>query len=136
MGSRCVPCDQSFDNDTSLKQHKRTSLAHAFNYVLCNRRFNSEKLLQRHLRYSPAHTPSFGCDDCDRSFDSEQALQQHMRVSPIHQQDTETPLDIFFHAFPTFDYDPSLPPATSYAYLRRHEGWQRGSAGSDDAWNC
>ncbi|CZS94515.1 uncharacterized protein RCO7_11685 [Rhynchosporium graminicola] len=34
-----------------------------------------------------------------------------------------------------FGYGPSLPPATSYANLQRHEGWRRGSAESDDAWN-
>jgi hypothetical protein len=28
-----------------------------------------------------------------------------------------------------------LPPATSYANLRQHEGWHRSSAASDDAWN-
>jgi hypothetical protein len=46
---------------------------------------------------------------------------------------TETPLDVFFGSFPTFNYDPSLPPATSYAYLREHEGWQRRDATSSDA---
>ncbi|KAG9227929.1 hypothetical protein BJ875DRAFT_35716 [Amylocarpus encephaloides] len=164
MHSRCIPCDRSFDSETSLKQHKRTSLAHAFNCMPCNRRFDSEEALQQHLRNSPAHAPSFDCDDCDRSFDSEEALQQHLRDSPahalsfdcetcnrsfgneealeqhlrdsrIHQQDTETPLDVFFRSFPTFDYDPSLPPATSYANLQRQEGWCRGSAASNDAWN-
>ncbi|TEY47671.1 hypothetical protein BOTCAL_0302g00190 [Botryotinia calthae] len=135
-----VKAHQAFKQPSKRKTlraliHKRTSLAHVFNCVPCNRRFNSEETLQQHLRDSPAHVPSFGCDDCDRSFDSEEALQQHPRDSPIHQQDTETPLDVFFHSFPTFDYDPSLPPATSYTDLRRHEGWHRGSAVSDDAWN-
>ncbi|PMD67452.1 uncharacterized protein K444DRAFT_639408 [Hyaloscypha bicolor E] len=94
MSSRCVLCDQSFD---------------------------SEEALQQHLRDSPAHTPSFDCEDCDRSFGNEEALEQHLRDSRIHQKDTETPLDVFFRSFPTFDYDPSLPLATSVA--------------SDDAWN-
>jgi hypothetical protein len=31
-------------------------------------------------------------------------------------------------------YDPSQPPATSYARLRAHEGWQRGEAASNHAW--
>jgi len=122
MRSRCIPCDRSFDSDTSLKQHKRTSLAHAFNCMPCNRHFDSEEALQQHLRDSPAHAPSFDCDDCDRSFDSEEALQQHLRDSRIHQRDTETPLDVFFRSFPTFDYDPSLLLATSYANLREREG--------------
>jgi hypothetical protein len=44
-------------------------------------------------------------------------------------------LDVFFRSFLTFDYDPSLLLATSYANLRGHEGWRRGSATSDDTWN-
>lgn len=191
MRSHCVRCDRSFDSETSLKQHKRTSLAHAFNCIPCSRRFDSKEALQQHLRDSPAHAPSFDCDDCDRAFDSEEVLQQHLRDSPahalsfncddcvrafdseealrqhlrnspahtfdcndcdrafdseealqqhlrdsrIHQQDTETPLDVFFRSFPSFNYDPSLPPATSYANLKRQEGWRRNSAASDDAWN-
>jgi hypothetical protein len=164
MSSRCVLCNRSFDSDVSLQQHKRESPAHTFDCRTCDRHYGSGTALQQHLRDSPVHAPSFDCDDCDRSFDSEEALQQHLRDSPahapsfdcetcdrsfgseealqqhlrdsrIHQQDTETPLDIFFRSFPTFDYDPSLPPATSYANLRRHEGWRRGSAASDDAWN-
>ena len=162
MRSHCVPCDRSFDSGASLKQHKRTSLAHAFNCTPCNRRFDSEEALQQHLRNSPAHTRSFDCDDCDRAFDSGEALRQHLRNSPahafdcndcdrafdsgealqqhlrdprIHQQDTETPLDVFFYSFPAFNYDPSLLPATTYANLQRQEGWRRNSAASDDAWN-
>jgi hypothetical protein len=101
----------------------------------CNRRFGSEEALQQHLRDSPAHAPSFDCDDCVRAFDSEEALQQHLRDPRIHHQETETPLDVFFRSFPTFDYNPSLLPATSYANLREYEGWRRGSAASNDAWN-
>jgi hypothetical protein len=84
---------------------------------------------------SPAHALSFNCDDCDRAFDSEKALQQHLRDSRIYQQDTEAPLDVFFRSFPAFNYDPSLPPATSYANLQRQEGWRPNSAASDDTWN-
>ena len=108
MGSSCVPCDRSFRN---------------------------EKMLQQHLRNSLVHASSFNCDNCDRSFNSKNALQQHLRDSPIHQQNTKTPLDAFFHSFPTFDYDSSLPPATSYADLQRLEGWPRGSTTSNDAWH-
>ena len=43
--------------------------------------------------------------------------------------------DVFSRSFPTSDYDPSLLPATSYANLREHDGWRRGFAESDDAWN-
>jgi len=137
----CDDCDRSFDSEEALQQHLRDSPAHApsFDCETCDRSFSNEEALEQHLRDSPAHVPSFNCDDCDRSFDSEEALQQHLRDSRIHQQDTETPtetpLDVFFRSFPTFEYDPSLPPATSYANLQRHEGWRRGSAESDDGWN-
>ncbi|KAH6667298.1 hypothetical protein B0J14DRAFT_520018, partial [Halenospora varia] len=101
-----------------------------------DRSLNSEDALQQHLRDSPAHAPSFDCETCNRSFGNEEALEQHLRDSRIHQQDTEIPLDIFFRSFPTFwVYDPSLPPATSYASLRKHEGWRRGYIESDNAWN-
>jgi len=103
--------------------------------VPCDRSFNNEEALQQHLRDSPAHAPSFDCDECEQSFNSEEALQQHLRDSPVHLQDIETPLDVFFNSFPTFDYNPSLPPAISYASLQSHEGWRRGSVISDVAWN-
>ncbi|OBT84683.1 hypothetical protein VE02_07850 [Pseudogymnoascus sp. 03VT05] len=101
----------------------------------CDRSFNSEEALQQHLQDSPAHASSFNCETCDRHYGSETALQQHLRDSPTHQQDTETPLDVFFRSFPVFDNDPSLSPATSYAKLQRHEGWRRGDAASEDAWD-
>lgn len=86
MRSCCIPW---FDSETSLNQHRRTSLAHAFNCMTCNRRF-----------------------------DSEEALQQHLRDSPIHQHDTETPFDVFFGSCLRLDYDPSLPRATSFSARR------------------
>ncbi|KAG9233108.1 hypothetical protein BJ875DRAFT_535554 [Amylocarpus encephaloides] len=124
--------------EEALQQHLRDLPAHvpSFDCDDCDRSFDSEEALQQHLRDSLAHTPSFDCETCDRSFSNEEALEQHLRDSRIHQQDTETPietpLDVFFRSFPTFDYDPSLPLATSYANLQRHEGWRRGSAESDD----
>jgi hypothetical protein len=105
------------------------------NCVLCDRSFGSNESLKQHLRDSPAHASSFDCEICDRSFSNEEALNQHLQDSPIHQQNTTTPLDVFFRSFPTFDYDPSSPPATSFTNLREHEGWRRGDAESQDAWN-
>jgi hypothetical protein len=84
------------------------------------------------------------CVICERPFVNKNALKQHLRDSPAHErhhrkprthQDTETPLDAFFRSFPTFDYDPTFPPATSYANLRQHKRWRRGDIESDDAWN-
>ncbi|RYN65003.1 hypothetical protein AA0119_g11515 [Alternaria tenuissima] len=103
--------------------------------LLCDRSFPNHTALQQHERDSPAHAESFDCDECDRSFGSEEALAQHLRDSPIHRQVPETPLDIFFRSFRTFAYDPTQPPATSYAFLQAHEGWRRGEAASTAAWN-
>lgn len=103
--------------------------------LLCDRTFPSYTALQQHERDSPAHAESFDCGDCSRSFSSGEALAQHLRDSPAHQRAPETPLDIFFRSFPTFAYDPSQPPATSYASLQDHEGWRRGDTASDNAWN-
>jgi uncharacterized protein YlaI len=138
--ARCFNCDdcvQAFDSEEALRQHLRNSPAHAFDCDDCDLAFDSEEALQQHLRDSPAH--SFDCKTCDRSFSNKEALEQHLRASRIHQQDTEspteTPLDVFFRSFPTFNYDPSLSPATSYGNLQRQEGWRRNRAASDDAWN-
>lgn len=135
MSCRCVLCDRTFDSDEALQQHKRDAPAHAFDCTTCDRRFGSDTALQQHLRDSPAHAPSFDCETCDRSFGSDEALEQHLRNSRRHQRDPDTPLDIFFRSFPTFNYDHSLSPATSYANLREHQGWRRSDAASGDAWN-
>ena len=133
----CTTCDRHFGSDTALVQHLRDSPNHnsSFDCEDCDRTFNSEEALQQHLRDSPAHATTHDCETCRRSFGSEEALRQHLENSRIHQQDLETPLDVFFRSFSTFHYDPSLPPATSYASLRKHKGWQRRDAASNDAWN-
>ncbi|KFY95715.1 hypothetical protein V500_02679 [Pseudogymnoascus sp. VKM F-4518 (FW-2643)] len=133
----CETCDRHYGTETALQQHLRDSVAHApsFDCGDCNRSFNSEQALQQHLQDSPAHVPSFDCEICNRHYGSETALENHLRDSPIHQQNTDTPLDVFFRTFPMFDYNPSLPPATSYTNLQKHEGWRRGNAASDNAWD-
>ncbi|KAN0086315.1 hypothetical protein V8E54_000003 [Elaphomyces granulatus] len=131
----CDDCDRSFDSEEALQQHLRDSPAHAPSFT-CDRAFGSEEALEQHLQDSPAHAPY--CETCDRPFGSEEALEQHLRLAIACSkifQDSETLLDVFFRSFPKFDYDPSLPPATSYANLREHEGWRRGSAASNDAWS-
>ncbi|TGO46781.1 hypothetical protein BCON_0308g00110 [Botryotinia convoluta] len=136
MSFHCSTCNRYYGSRKALQQHVRDSPAHTLSFycISCDRSFKSEEALQQHLRHSTLHTLIFGCDDCDQSFDSEEALDQHFRDSHIHQQDIKTPLDVFFCSFPTFNYDRSLPPATSYASLQRHERWHRNSAMSDDAW--
>ena len=137
MRSVCLLCDRSFQDDGALRQHLQDSPAHAQSFECddCDRSFRSEEALKQHLRDSPAHAQFFNCDDCDRSFRSEEALEQHLQDSPAHHQVPETPLDAFFRSFRTFEYDPSQPPATSYARLQAHRGWRRGQAASADAWD-
>jgi hypothetical protein len=128
------------------------------------RHYGSETALQQHLRDTPVHareceSPAGAAATPPRYRKIDRRSHSpgtaHALVNPVGavvtplryrkidrsrhsqrtQQDTETPLDVFFRSFPMFEYDPSLPPATSYANLRRHKGWRRGSAASDDAWN-
>ncbi|ATZ50249.1 hypothetical protein BCIN_05g06170 [Botrytis cinerea B05.10] len=136
MSFHCGSCNRHYGSQKALQQHVRDSPVHAlpFDCNSCDRSFNSGEALQQHLRYSTSHTLTFGCDDCDQSFGSGEALDQHLLDSHIYQQNINTPLDVFFCSFPTFNYDRSLPPATSYASLQRHERWQRNSTASDDAW--
>ncbi|KAF2460790.1 hypothetical protein BDY21DRAFT_376649 [Lineolata rhizophorae] len=134
MSFSCALCSRPFDSGEALQQHKRDSIAHEFDCTACSRHFGSGTALTQHLRDSPVHAQSFECEICDRTFGNGEALVQHLRDSPVHAF-PETPLDIFFRSFPTFDYNPSLPPTTSYANLRRHKGWRRSNAASKDAWN-
>ena len=132
----CDTCDKCFGSKEALDQHLRNSPVHApsFDCDTCDRQFDSKKALDQHLRDSTVHAPSFDCDTCDRYFANKEALQQHLRESRNHRQAAETPIDIFFGSFPGFNYDPSHPPATSYAYLQKHEGWRRGDVVSKDSW--
>lgn len=134
----CEVCNRSFGIEETLDQHLQDSPVHtpSFEYEICERSFGGEGALEQHGRDSPAHATTFDCEPCNRSFGSKEALEQHLRTSRVHHQRApETPLDVFFRSFPTFDYDPSLSPATSYANLREHEGWRRGDDASNDAWN-
>ncbi|KAJ0163700.1 Zinc finger protein [Colletotrichum tanaceti] len=133
----CKPCNRSFGSQEALEQHLRDSPAHRQNTDCkpCNRSFGSQGALEQHLRDSPAHHQTTDCKPCNRSFGSRDALEQHLRDSPAHLQHTETPLDAFFYSYPTFDYDPSLPPNDSYAKLQKVMGWRRDHTESTDAWD-
>lgn len=137
----CEICKKAFKSEKALQQHTRSSpRSHSslFNCRICDRSFNSEKFLQQHIRDSQAHAASFDCVVCNREFNSNEALQQHLLNSVTHhrrQQQPRTPLDQFFLSFKTFEHDPSEPPAASFNRLRRHQGWRRGDADSDDAWD-
>ncbi|EHA48119.1 hypothetical protein MGG_10764 [Pyricularia oryzae 70-15] len=137
----CEICKKAFKSEKALQQHTRSfprSHSSLFNCRICDRSFNSEKFLQQHIRDSQAHAASFDCVVCNREFNSNEALQQHLLNSVTHhrrQQQPRTPLDQFFLSFKTFEHDPSEPPAASFNRLRRHQGWRRGDADSDNAWD-
>lgn len=137
----CEICKKAFKSEKALQQHTRSSpRSHSslFNCRICDRSFNSEEMLQQHIRDSQAHAASFDCVLCNREFNSNEALQQHLLNSVTHhrrQQQPRTPLDQFFLSFTTFDHDPSEPPAACFNRLRRHQGWRRGDADSNDAWD-
>jgi hypothetical protein len=48
---------------------------------------------------------------------------------------SSTPLDRFFLSFPAFNYDPSLPPATSYKCLQKQQRWHRNDPASEEGWD-
>jgi hypothetical protein len=113
----------------------------------CNKSFKTEASLQRHLQDSPRHKDNHYCEVCNRHFNRVESLQQHLREAKAHKgasaaaaaaatesTTNNTPLDDFFLSFPSFEYDPSLPPAKSYSLLRRHMAWPKGTEEGNLAW--
>jgi hypothetical protein len=45
---------------------------------------------------------------------------------------SESPIDQFFESFPSFKYNPSLLPSTSYKHLQIHQKWLPGSPESKE----
>lgn len=133
----CQPCKKSFVNQDALDQHLRDSPAHKITFPCepCNRSFVNQDALDQHLRDAPAHgAPTFDCELCNRSFVHQEALDSHVQTARIHQRRVNTPLDNFFRSYPDFAYDPSLPPAMSYASLQKHKRWRRWQSESNEAW--
>ncbi|PGH28254.1 hypothetical protein AJ80_00145 [Polytolypa hystricis UAMH7299] len=108
----CVGCSRSFKTQEALEQHTRNSPAHTGS-----------------IRDSPAHAPSHNRRGRNRPSRGERVLEQNIRAPT-----PDTPLNKFFQSFPSFPYDPNLPPAESYAQLQRFKGWQRGEAASKKGW--
>jgi hypothetical protein len=47
---------------------------------------------------------------------------------------SHSPIDEFFESFPSFKYDPSLTPSTSYGDLQKHQKWLPKSLESKENW--
>lgn len=133
---RCDPCNRTFVSQSALDQHLRVSPVHIITYDCepCSRSFVSQSALDQHVQNSPAHAVSFNCELCNRSFGSQDALDQHIQYSKAHIAPTSTPLDKFFRSFPSFRYNPKLPPSESYAQLREFCGWEKENPDGEKAW--
>ncbi|OJD33393.1 zinc finger and btb domain-containing protein 48 [Diplodia corticola] len=118
-----------------------TDQPHRHRCNTCTRTFATPSALHQHARDSHA-SPTHPCPHCPRrrSFRSASALAQHIRDSPSHDNDsnknktapppTTTPLDAFFHTYPTFPYDRALPASESWRRLCAHMGWKRNASSS------
>ncbi|KAJ5939814.1 hypothetical protein N7466_002948 [Penicillium verhagenii] len=125
---KCEPCARSFKKQSALDQHLQDAPAHSASFKCepCARSFKDQNALDQHLQYSPAHsTTTFNCELCSRSFKSQSALDEHMQDSKSHVETPATPLDLFFNGFPSFRYDRTLSPATSFQKLIDFHGWDR-----------
>lgn len=89
---------------TRLFMPRLMTVVAAIDLSIAKRRCNSTYGIHQHMPHPLTMNPATATTG------SETALQQHLGDSPTHQQDTETPLDVFFRSFPVFDYNPSLPP--------------------------
>jgi uncharacterized C2H2 Zn-finger protein len=115
----------------------------------CGKTFKSPQALTQHMLDSPRHpqqpqpipTTKRGCKvtcTCGAVFKTDKDLQQHQRYSRLHLSlgtQLDTPLDRFFLSFPSFEYDRSIPPATSFKLLRTQKRWRMGSEDSKNAWS-
>lgn len=78
------------------------------------------------------------CPSCKAVFAIPEKAHHHCSSSKSKPSAIDGPLDEFFRFYPSFTYDASAPPATSFGLLRRHlrqrYGWAHESPESDDLW--
>jgi len=135
--TRCDVCNRSFATQKALQMHLRDSPVHSdsHNCGICGKSIKSNEALRMHSRDAPGHTQSYSCAPCNRTFTNTEALQMHIRDSPAHNLLPDTPLNRFFHSFPTFRYNPNLPPAESYTQLQNFSRWGYDSPESRESWD-
>ena len=142
----CRRCNcKVFTSATSKQQHLLGSSKH-FICALCPKHWDFETKNQlkrhfhtKHLGHSPEDTQLIakGFVVVTEAPRKEAARNRKTRSRSNTQQQAQvatalaSPLDRFFALYPSFRYDASLPPATSYHALVQHFGWDRHSkAGS------
>ncbi|KAK0614511.1 hypothetical protein B0T14DRAFT_570443 [Immersiella caudata] len=147
MAFICQPCDRAFGAQESLQRHLLDSPYHyQYTCAPCKSSFKTQDRLEQHLQNAPRHKENQYCEVCDRYFNRVDSLQAHLRdvhtlqaaravvKSKTNANNTnKTPLDRLFLSYPSFSYDPSLPPATAYKMLREHMAWPKGSPKGDRA---
>ena len=78
------------------------------------------------------------CPSCKAVLTIHEKTNHHCSSSESKPSAIDGPLDRFFHSHPSFHYDPSAPPATSFGLLRNHlqqrYRWARKSPENDDLW--
>lgn len=131
----------SLPNQEAFQQHLQASSLHSVICSPCNREFVSASAMQEHLRNSRKHNVCFVCA-AQPDFNSRKRLKEHIRTHdepssnpPCILKQIHTPLDTFFLSFQSFDYNSSLPPATSYKRLEIHERWGRGTVAANESWS-
>jgi hypothetical protein len=74
--------------------------------------------------------------------EEEYALAYPKKSAPVSTLNEPTlahshsPIDEFFESFPSFKYDPSLTPSTSYMDLQKHQKWLPKSPESEENWEA
>ena len=78
------------------------------------------------------------CPSCKTVFTIHEKTYHRCSSSESKPSSIDGPLDRFFHFYPSFYYDPSAPPASSFGLLRNHLQqrfrWARKSPENDDLW--
>ena len=78
------------------------------------------------------------CPSCKAVFPTHKKTHHRCSSSEPKPSAIDGPLDRFFHFYPSFNYDPSTPPATSFGLLQKHlqqrYKWARKSPENDDLW--
>ena len=80
------------------------------------------------------------CPSCEAVFAIHEKTYHRCSSSESKPSAIDGPLDKFFRFYPSFYYDPSAPPATSFGLLRNHlrqrYRWAYKSLENDDLWCC